>query len=75
MRQNVCTAGWAISGFYGYLKGVKNELANRYLPGIEPRKDALAGPLGRKSDQASQISIPSESQICHCFIFLICGGI
>lgn len=44
--------GWAVSGFYGYLKGVSNELALRHVPRIEPRRDTLAGPLGRRGDQA-----------------------
>ena len=41
-----------MSGFYGYLKGVSNELALRHVPRIEPRRDTLAGPLGRRGDQA-----------------------
>ncbi len=45
------TAGWAVSGFYGYLKGVNNEMAEKYLPNIPPRNDSLAGPEGRRSDQ------------------------
>ena len=44
--------GWAVSGFYGYLKGVSNELALRHVADIEPRRDTLAGPLGRRGDQA-----------------------
>ena len=41
-----------MSGFYGYLKGVSNELALRHVADIEPRRDTLAGPLGRRGDQA-----------------------
>ena len=44
--------GWAVSGFYGYLKGVGNDLALRHVPRIKPRRDTLAGPLGRRGDQA-----------------------
>ena len=50
-----------MSGFYGYLKGVQNELADKYLPNIAPRNDSLAGPQGRKSDQVDTdlSSLPS----------------
>lgn len=51
-------AGWAVSGFYGYLKGVNNEMAEKYLPNIPPRNDSLAGPQGRRSDQ---VKIPPPS--------------
>lgn len=47
------SAGWAVSGFYGYLKGVNNELALKHIPQVPPRNDTLAGPYGRRSDQAS----------------------
>ena len=59
-------AGWAVSGFYGYLKGVQNEMADKYLPSIAPRNDSLAGPQGRKSDQArtnSGVSICTERNV------------
>ena len=45
-----------MSGFYGYLKGVNNELADKYLPNVSPRNDSLAGPMGRKSDQVSKLT-------------------
>jgi hypothetical protein len=41
-----------VSGFYGYLKGVSNELALRHVPHVTPRRDTLAGPMGRRGDQA-----------------------
>ena len=44
--------GQAISAFYGYLKGVNNELALKHVPEVEPRNDTLAGPRGRRGDQA-----------------------
>lgn len=43
--------GLAISAFYGYLKGVNNELALKHVPEVLPRNDTLAGPLGRRGDQ------------------------
>jgi hypothetical protein len=43
--------GWAVSGKYDYMAGVKNELAETFVPDIEPREDVLAGPVGRKADQ------------------------
>jgi hypothetical protein len=45
------TVGWAVSAFFGYLKGVSNELALKHVPHIVPRNDTLAGPLGRRGDQ------------------------
>ena len=52
-----------MSGFYGYLKGVQNEMADKYLPNVAPRNDSLAGPQGRKSDQVSlqKVSIRSDT--------------
>ena len=44
--------GLAVSAFYGYLKGVNNELAMKHVPEVVPRNDTLAGPLGRRGDQA-----------------------
>ena len=44
--------GLAVSAFYGYLKGVNNELAIKHVPEVVPRNDTLAGPLGRRGDQA-----------------------
>lgn len=60
-------AGWAVSGFYGYLKGVKNELADKFLPNISPRNDSLAGPEGRKSDQVclcQMLHLINPSSVC-----------
>ena len=44
--------GHAVAAHYGYLKGVNNDLAQRHIPEISPRNDSLAGPFGRRSDQA-----------------------
>ena len=44
-------AGWAVSAFFGYLKGVNNELALKHVPEVLPRNDSLAGPVGRRGDQ------------------------
>ena len=43
--------GWAISAYFGYLKGVSNELALRHVPHVLPRNDTKAGPVGRRGDQ------------------------
>ena len=53
-----CCVGWAISGYYGYLKGVNNELATKHIPEVPPRNDTLAGPRYRKSDQVKRYRIP-----------------
>ena len=49
----VCDTGWAVSAFFGYLKGVQNELALKHVPHVKPRNDSLAGPVGRMSDMVS----------------------
>ena len=46
--------GLAVSAFYGYLKGVNNELALKHVPEVAPRNDTLAGPYGRRGAQARQ---------------------
>ena len=51
--KRVLPSGWAISGFYGYLVGVANELALKHIPGVEPRNDTFAGPAGRRADQVN----------------------
>ncbi|KAL4441065.1 hypothetical protein ABPG77_010496 [Micractinium sp. CCAP 211/92] len=43
--------GTAVSGFFGYMIGVNNELALRHVPEVEPRWDEVAGPPGRRGDQ------------------------
>ena len=43
--------GWGVSAYFGYLKGVNNELALKHVPHVSPRNDTLAGPLGRRGDQ------------------------
>ncbi len=53
MKHLICRAkeGTAISAYYGYLKGVNNELALKHVPEVPPRNDTLAGPYGRRGDQ------------------------
>ena len=49
----MCDTGWAVSAFFGYLKGVQNELALKHIPHVKPRNDTLAGPVGRMGDMVS----------------------
>ncbi|CAL5224706.1 g7434 [Coccomyxa viridis] len=49
--------GWAVSAFFGYLKGVNNELALKHVPEVLPRNDSLAGPVGRRGDQVGGFTI------------------
>lgn len=42
--------GWGVSAFFGYMKGVYNELALKHVPEVLPRNDSLAGPPGRRGD-------------------------
>jgi hypothetical protein len=44
-------AGWAVAAFFGYMKGVANELAIRHVKEVVPHNDTLAGPWGRRGDQ------------------------
>lgn len=44
-----------MSAYFGYLKGVKNELALKHVPQVLPRNDTLAGPIGRRGDQVTVI--------------------
>ena len=51
--------------------GVANELALRHIPQIAPRRDELAGPVGRRSDQVAASLCLGEPQalllkICPC---------
>lgn len=43
--------GWAVSAFFGYMKGVSNQLALKHIPEVIPHNDTLAGPAGRRGDQ------------------------
>eukprot|EP00884_Botryococcus_braunii_P005119 jgi/Botrbrau1/14608/Bobra.67_2s0008.1 len=43
--------GWAVAAFFGYMKGVANELALRHVKEIVPHNDTFAGPSGRRGDQ------------------------
>ena len=55
---NVCPhSGWAVSAFFGYLKGVNNELALKHVPEVLPRNDSLAGPVGRRGDQVQHVAL------------------
>lgn len=42
--------GWAVSAYFGYMRGVNNELALKHVPEVLPRNDTLAGPRGRRGD-------------------------
>ena len=55
-----------MSAFYGYLKGVNNELALKHVPEVEPRNDTLAGPRGRRGDQARDSSCTTEAHSLTC---------
>ena len=46
-----CERGRPFSSFFGYLKGVSNELAVKHLPDVAPRNDTAGGqPFGRRGD-------------------------
>ncbi|PSC69020.1 peptidyl serine alpha-galactosyltransferase [Micractinium conductrix] len=49
--------GTAVSGFFGYMRGVDNELALRHVPEVEPRMDDVAGPVGRRGDQVGGFTL------------------
>lgn len=54
--------GWAVAAFFGYMKGVANELAIRHVKEVVPHNDTLAGPWGRRGDQVlSSIPLLSPS--------------
>ena len=62
-------AGWAVSAYFGYLKGVSNELALKHVPYVVPRNDTLAGPRGRRGDQVPSpilchFSLRNDLQLC-----------
>ncbi|EIE24386.1 hypothetical protein COCSUDRAFT_40799 [Coccomyxa subellipsoidea C-169] len=57
------TARWAVSAYFGYLKGVKNELALKHVPYVEPRNDTLAGPEGRRGDQVGGFCIMHKEDL------------
>ena len=54
--QMAVSRGWAVSAYFGYLKGVDNALALKHVPHVTPRNDTLAGPMGRRGDQAGPFS-------------------
>ena len=49
--------GRAVAAFFGYMKGVNNNLAMKHVPEIAPRNDTLAGPLGRRGDQVGGFTL------------------
>ena len=49
--------GRAVSAFFGYMKGVKNELAMKHVPEVVPRNDTLAGPKGRRGDMVGGFTL------------------
>ncbi|CAK0787343.1 hypothetical protein CVIRNUC_010562 [Coccomyxa viridis] len=56
-KQLGVSPGWAVSAFFGYLKGVQNELALKHIPHVKPRNDTLAGPVGRMGDMVGGFCI------------------
>ena len=56
--QMAVSRGWAVSAYFGYLKGVDNALALKHVPHVAPRNDTLAGPMGRRGDQAGPTYLP-----------------
>jgi hypothetical protein len=55
--------GLAISAHFGYMIGVANELADKHIPDVAPREDAIAGPVGRKGDQAGGFTLMEASDL------------
>jgi hypothetical protein len=55
--------GTAISAFFGYMKGVNNELAMKHVPLVTPRNDSVAGPVGRRGDQVCTPPSPSRCSV------------
>ncbi|BDA42986.1 Peptidyl serine alpha-galactosyltransferase [Coccomyxa sp. Obi] len=55
--------GWAVSAYFGYLKGVSNELALKHVPYVVPRNDTLAGPRGRRGDQVGGFCIMHKEDL------------
>lgn len=55
--------GTAVSGFFGYMVGVENELALRHVPEVEPRQDSLAGPVGRRGDQVGGFTLMEREDL------------
>ncbi len=53
-----------MSAYFGYLKGVKNELALKHVPYVEPRNDTLAGPEGRRGDQVGHPDSGVPAMLC-----------
>ena len=58
-----------MSAFFGYLKGVGNELAMKHVPQVKPRNDTLAGPVGRRGDMVTFCLFSSLQQ---CWQQLCC---
>jgi peptidyl serine alpha-galactosyltransferase len=53
-----CRRGHPIAAYYGYLIGSTNELAEHFLPGVDPRNDTSGGqPKGRRADQVGGIFV------------------
>lgn len=40
-----------MAAYFGYMKGVANELALRHVKEVVPHNDTFAGPTGRRGDQ------------------------
>jgi peptidyl serine alpha-galactosyltransferase len=46
---------WAVSAYFGYMVGTHNNLSDAHVPEVAPRRDAYAGPRGRRGDQVSSL--------------------
>lgn len=55
--------GRAVSAFFGYMKGVKNNLAMKHVPWVLPRNDTLAGPRGRRGDQVGGFTLMNVADL------------
>ncbi|KAL4443932.1 hypothetical protein ABPG75_011669 [Micractinium tetrahymenae] len=49
--------GLACAAYFGYMKGVKNQLAMKHVPYVKPRNDTIAGPRGRRGDQVGGFTL------------------
>lgn len=55
--------GRAVSAYFGYMKGVNNKLALKHVPEVEPRKDNLAGPPGRRGDMCGGFTLMNTNDL------------
>ncbi|KAL4421895.1 hypothetical protein ABPG77_003697 [Micractinium sp. CCAP 211/92] len=57
--------GWAVSLYFGYMRGVANNLSATHIPEVQPCTDSLAGPRGRRSDMASGVVLMHREDLKH----------